>query len=188
MNNICSTEFNPPIVFPGIPDHASFFIRQGDDGVLRIGANYLGNDYYSLQAGDGSLMLGDNGALGAPGMSVFQFGVADGGSFDFVYHFNTYSFDETAMAHLQALASSGTLEIDLTLSAGTFLKNQNGNAVFDSLGNIALDVGCALSDHNGHQLITEQQPAVANATGAGDVVARLNDLLACLRTHGLIAT
>jgi len=33
-----------------------------------------------------------------------------------------------------------------------------------------------------------QWPAVADATGAGDVVARLNELLARMRTIGLIAT
>lgn len=38
------------------------------------------------------------------------------------------------------------------------------------------------------QVVTQQQAAVADATGAGDVVAQLNALLARLRTHGLIAT
>lgn len=41
---------------------------------------------------------------------------------------------------------------------------------------------------NGTQVVTAQQAAVADATGAGDVVAQLNALLARLRTHGLIAT
>ena len=36
-------------------------------------------------------------------------------------------------------------------------------------------------------VVTDQQAAVANATGAGDVVLRLNELLARLRSHGLIA-
>lgn len=39
----------------------------------------------------------------------------------------------------------------------------------------------------GTQVVGPQQAAVANATGAGDVVAQLNSLLAKLRTHGLIA-
>ena len=38
------------------------------------------------------------------------------------------------------------------------------------------------------QVVASQQAAVADATGAGDVVAQLNALLARLRTHGLIAT
>lgn len=43
---------------------------------------------------------------------------------------------------------------------------------------------------NGFQVLKEQQPAVANATGAGDIVAQFNALLARLREstgHGLIA-
>ncbi|HEX7833252.1 MAG TPA: hypothetical protein VF787_26585 [Thermoanaerobaculia bacterium] len=42
--------------------------------------------------------------------------------------------------------------------------------------------------YQGTQVVGAQGAAVANATGAGDVVARLNDLLARVRTHGLIAT
>jgi hypothetical protein len=39
-----------------------------------------------------------------------------------------------------------------------------------------------------NQVVGAQGAAVADATGAGDVVAQLNALLARLRTHGLIAT
>ena len=39
-----------------------------------------------------------------------------------------------------------------------------------------------------NQVVGAQGAAVADATGAGDVVAQLNTLLARLRTHGLIAT
>jgi len=41
---------------------------------------------------------------------------------------------------------------------------------------------------SGTQVVGSQGAAVADATGAGDVVAQLNTLLARLRTHGLIAT
>ena len=40
----------------------------------------------------------------------------------------------------------------------------------------------------GTQVVAAQGAAVANATGAGDVVAQLNALLARVRAHGLIAT
>jgi len=40
----------------------------------------------------------------------------------------------------------------------------------------------------GNQVVGERGTAVADATGAGDVVAQLNALLARCRTHGLIAT
>jgi hypothetical protein len=38
------------------------------------------------------------------------------------------------------------------------------------------------------QILTTQQAAVPDATGAGDVVLRLNELLSRIRLHGLIAT
>lgn len=43
-------------------------------------------------------------------------------------------------------------------------------------------------DGSNNQVVTTRGAAVADATGAGDVVAQLNTLLARLRTHGLIAT
>ena len=39
-----------------------------------------------------------------------------------------------------------------------------------------------------HQVVGAQQAAIANATDAPSVIARLNDLLGACRTHGLIAT
>jgi hypothetical protein len=41
---------------------------------------------------------------------------------------------------------------------------------------------------NGTKVVGAQGAAVANATDAPSVIARLNDLLDRLRTHGLIAT
>ena len=41
-------------------------------------------------------------------------------------------------------------------------------------------------DKNGKKILDVQQPAIADATGPGDVVARLNQLLAACRAHGLI--
>lgn len=41
---------------------------------------------------------------------------------------------------------------------------------------------------NGVKVVGNQQPAVADATDATSVIARFNELLARLRTHGLIAT
>ncbi len=43
-------------------------------------------------------------------------------------------------------------------------------------------------DHNDIQILTEQQPAIADSVDLTDVVATLNTLLAELRTHGLIGT
>lgn len=41
---------------------------------------------------------------------------------------------------------------------------------------------------DGVRVVTSQRPAIADATDAATTQARLNDLLAALRTHGLIAT
>ena len=46
----------------------------------------------------------------------------------------------------------------------------------------------AIRDANNVQVLGAQGAAVADATGAGDVVAQLNTLLARLRAHGLIST
>lgn len=50
--------------------------------------------------------------------------------------------------------------------------------------------GIDLSDSlsvDGTQVVTNQQAAIPDSVGA-DEVARINDILAALRTHGLIAT
>ena len=69
----------------------------------------------------------------------------------------------------EATSSTGAL---ICLGGGSFVKK-----VFAS----AFGVGA-------NQVVGAQGAAVADATGAGDVVAQLNSLLARLRTHGLIAT
>ncbi len=40
----------------------------------------------------------------------------------------------------------------------------------------------------GQQVVSAQQPAIEDATSESDAVTKLNDLLAALRTHGLIAS
>ena len=55
----------------------------------------------------------------------------------------------------------------------------NGLKILDLVNHYAFD-------KNGVKILDVQQPAVANATGAGDVVAQLNLLLAACRAHGLI--
>lgn len=62
---------------------------------------------------------------------------------------------------------------------------------FDNIERVRLeanDIGTPFIAMNQVQILTVQQAAVADATGAGDVVAQLNALLARLRAHGLIAT
>ena len=59
----------------------------------------------------------------------------------------------------------------------------NWTLVMDGSGNIVDDSANILLNRS-----AGQQAAIADATGAGDVVARVNDLLAALRALGLIAT
>ena len=65
--------------------------------------------------------------------------------------------------------------------------NSGFNEIFtlDNAGSLALNSVLKVA---GLQVVGAQGAAVADATGAGDVVAQLNALLARLRTHGLIAT
>ncbi len=60
----------------------------------------------------------------------------------------------------------------------------DGTVTIDNGGNITVNTSYAVA---GNQVVGAQQPAIADATGALDVVARVNDILAAMRAHGLIA-
>lgn len=88
-------------------------------------------------------------------------------------------------------------DIDLNIRAkGVGTINAKSTIVVDDAKNIAFNattgtkIGTATTQKIGFWNATPvvQQAAVADATGAGDVVAQLNSLLAKLRTIGLIAT
>jgi len=95
--------------------------------------------------------------------------------------------------------ASSTDEAVARFDGTTGKKLQNSLVVIDDSGNITgvvdltatgdleLSTGKALIV-NSIQVVSDQEAAVADATGAGDVVAQLNALLARLRSHGLIAT
>lgn len=85
----------------------------------------------------------------------------------------TFSAGNVGGQPVLASAPDGSLQLLATL-------NDNSNTPF-------FDQNHSYFDTNGNQILAAQQPAVANATNAVDVIARLNDLLARLRTHGLIA-
>jgi hypothetical protein len=69
-----------------------------------------------------------------------------------------------------------------TASAG---QTNIGGGVIDTAGNV---IAGGVYKVGANQVIAAQGAAVADATGAGDVVAQLNALLARCRAHGLIAT
>lgn len=74
-----------------------------------------------------------------------------------------------------------------TLSSGSFQVKYTGNSAVDCSGsiNVATGKGYRVA---GTQVVGGQGAAVADATDATSVIARLNDLLARCRAHGLIAT
>lgn len=82
-------------------------------------------------------------------------------------------------------ANAGRLDIASGGSAALTLTSASGQ--IECADDIDLASGQVLRV-NGTQVVAAQGAAVADATGAGDVVAQLNALLARVRAHGLIAT
>ncbi len=63
--------------------------------------------------------------------------------------------------------------------------------IIDATKNITNIVNCSITgvySVDGTQVLSSQKNAVANATGSGDAWLRLNELLAQVRAHGLLAT
>ena len=90
----------------------------------------------------------------------------------------------TASAGTITLAINNATTARAALSAAksgvnTDITELNGASQVDVSGEYKVD---------GTQVLTNQQPAIADATGAGDIVAQFNTLLAELRVHGIIAT
>ena len=104
----------------------------------------------------------------------------------------TYEGETTYGFHGEDFGSYGNWPLMLEGSIAGLNKVVVGNPV----NNITSDLyvtGVVLTMTSGargtaHQVIGAQQAAIANATDATSVIARLNDLLGACRTHGLIAT
>ena len=94
-------------------------------------------------------------------------------------HFNVLDMNGNAITNVGNLASNGNVTIAGTLAV-------TGALTATLITGTTINASSAYQVA-GTQVVTTQQAAVADATGAGDVVARLNDLLARVRTHGLIA-
>jgi len=82
-------------------------------------------------------------------------------------------------AHFQILATD--IPRNALLDVDTFTINNTPAGQVMALDSVGLN-------YDGVQVVGHQEPAVADATGAGDVVVQLNLLLAAIRAHGLIAT
>lgn len=95
-----------------------------------------------------------------------------------------YGYATTVGMIIAAIGSAG--HVTLKYNSSTTILDAYEDYV-DIIGNCQLSSG-KVYKINGTQVVGAQGSAVADATGAGDVVAQLNTLLSRLRTHGLIAT
>lgn len=109
----------------------------------------------------------------------------------------TLNLIEGSNVTLTVADNSGSDRVDVTVAAaaasGVSSFNTRTGAVTlteadveGALTNVSF--GSAQLQINGTKVIGAQGAAVANATDAASGIARLNDLLARLRAHGLIAT
>jgi hypothetical protein len=112
------------------------------------------------------------------------------------------SYNSSAIAYCVQVSGGGTNCLGLLGAraySGLFVSGSDNTHPFSfesinglSMNNVQfMDHTGNLLDHAGHtifNLSAGQQAAIANSTGTGDVVARLNSLLAALRNLGLIAT
>jgi len=94
---------------------------------------------------------------------------------------------ETLPCNVRTNSARNTF-LNVNKAEGTLtLAASDGDAIFDEDGptfETPNATGCYKVD--GVQVVGNRGAAVADATGAGDVVARLNDLLSRIRGHGLI--
>ena len=127
---------------------------------------------------DGYIAAGDGSALGWGGRGYFS-APSDG----------VFTMTNNAGNNFTRLCFGGTT------NAFPALKRSGGDLVVrlaDDSGYANLYAGAVVTSdafyRSGVQVVGAQGAAVADATGAGDVVAQLNTLLARLRAHGLIAT
>jgi len=190
LNSDGSAEFANNLIHLSLDGGATFasgFIALQTTGGAQFatGKMVIGSDgSVTLDDGVGKVILKSNGDP-----STFEGGVGTGPD-----------GAQTIVLHADGSASfaSGTITFASDGSA-TFVTNNiffqaDGSASFqggsvdlgvDTAGQISVFTGYAV---NTTKVVGAQQAAIADATGAGDVVARVNDILAALRTHGLIAT
>lgn len=102
--------------------------------------------------------------------------------------FEFYAFG--GAGYLQAYNQTSGAYAPTVFYAGTSITFQiDGTGTIGTIDNTGINLASAkVLKVDGTQVVSARGAAVADATGAGDVVAQLNALLARLRTHGLIAT
>lgn len=102
------------------------------------------------------------------------------------------SFDNSQIGGVEKFSTVSTGVISITDVVAKSGDTMSGTLIFDNTAaqGAAIANALSLSTTNGFYGKTPitQPAAVADATGAGDVVAQLNSLLARMRALGLIAT
>jgi hypothetical protein len=162
-------------------------------GVWAESANNTCISIYGTNAG-GTAAIGVSGnttgtdSIGVKGVSdgtdgFGVYGIANGAD-GFAGYFRSYGSGGVGVAGVNIGTGGIGGSFNGTVS-GLTAESATGKAI-DAFGGIYVDTSYYV---NGVQVVTAQQAAVADATGTlASVTAQLNDLLAKLRTHGLIAT
>jgi hypothetical protein len=145
------------------------------DWILRklSGGVWTVTDTTAAGTGTGALVV-DGGIYAAEGVHVAQGSATYGGNFT-----GTGGNAYIVTGSEAALFAKG-IDQSASMCNGTYAVSADGDD-----GKINAEIAYYT---NGTKVVGAQGAAVADATGAGDVVAQLNSLLAKLRTHGLIAT
>lgn len=99
---------------------------------------------------------------------------------------HSYAGGTFASTNAITVTNGVTFYINNAPSAGSNTTMTNAWAFWINAGNMNLQAGDYY--RGGTKVLGARGAAVADATGAGDVVAQLNTLLSRLRTHGIIAT
>lgn len=166
-------------------------------GVLTIAGDFTNKTGRDLVVLAGTMdMAGSPRAISSyPGMTATANGqlavsIAAGadihkGAHTGLTYYGFHSFNPTADG-AGTIADAYGLYIDTIAVGTTNYSLYTGTALSHFGGDVNVASG-KVYKVNGTQVVGAQGAAVADATGAGDVVAQLNSLLARVRTHGLIA-
>jgi len=168
----------------------SLLFIDGSERAVSIGGNTLSTallNVGSLSYSSPALRLFNDG-------SDYQFVIGEAGPEWFMLKADTTETLMTSHGGITIEAGNADLDTDIifkgndngtTITALTLDMSDAGTALFNS--NVSVGSGKGFQV-DGTQVVGAQGAAVANATGVDDVVARLNELLARCRAHGLITT
>ncbi len=145
------------------------------DGLIRLHDNLQGFTMISLTGADGSASFA-NGNAGIDSIGAITSGSAANAQPGTVSVLDTAGTPTSSISGAGAVSLANTLGGQVSVGGGNIVLNADGN--IDTI---------AVYKVSATQVVGQQQPAIADATNAVDVITQFNTLLAELRTHGLIA-